>query len=121
MSDDRPSADQLSEEEKLDRNRRHFLSIAAAVTGGVGIAAAAVPFLGSLQPSARARALGAPVEVAVGDMDAGEMVRVVWRGHDRQRTRARGYRDRRRRDFSARGKAFVLSCRTSRRGRMKFS
>jgi len=80
MSDDRPSADQLSEEEKLDRNRRHFLSIAAAVTGGVGIAAAAVPFLGSLQPSARARALGAPVEVAVGDMDAGEMVRVVWRG-----------------------------------------
>ncbi len=70
----------MSDEEALDRNRRHFLSIAAAVTGGVGIAAAAVPFLGSLKPSARARALGAPVEVAVGTMEPGEMVRVVWRG-----------------------------------------
>ena len=70
----------MSDEEALDRNRRHFLSIAAAVTGGVGIAAAAVPFLASLKPSARARALGAPVEVAVGTMEPGEMVRVVWRG-----------------------------------------
>lgn len=70
----------MSDEEALDRNRRHFLSVAAAVTGGVGIAAAAVPFLSSLKPSARARALGAPVEVAVGTMEPGEMVRVVWRG-----------------------------------------
>lgn len=70
----------MSDEEALDRNRRHFLSIAAAVTGGVGIAAAAVPFLSSLKPSARARALGAPVEVAVGNLEDGEMVRVVWRG-----------------------------------------
>ena len=70
----------MSDEEALDRNRRHFLSIAAAVTGGVGIAAAAVPFLSSLKPSARARALGAPVEVAVGTLEPGEMVRVVWRG-----------------------------------------
>jgi ubiquinol-cytochrome c reductase iron-sulfur subunit len=70
----------MSDEEALDRNRRHFLSVAAAVTGGVGIAAAAVPFLSSLQPSARARALGAPVEVPVGALEPGEMVRVVWRG-----------------------------------------
>lgn len=70
----------MSDEEALDRNRRHFLSVAAAVTGTVGIAAAAVPFLSSLKPSARARALGAPVEVAVGMLEPGEMVRVVWRG-----------------------------------------
>lgn len=70
----------MSDEEALDRNRRHFLSVAAAVTGSVGIAAAAVPFLSSLKPSARARALGAPVEVAVGMLEPGEMVRVVWRG-----------------------------------------
>jgi len=70
----------MSDEEALDRNRRHFLSVAAAVTGTVGIAAAAVPFLSSLQPSARARALGAPVEVAVGMLEPGELVRVVWRG-----------------------------------------
>jgi len=70
----------MSDEEALDRNRRHFLSVAAAVTGGVGAVAVAIPFLGSLKPSARARALGAPVEVGVGMLEPGEMVRVVWRG-----------------------------------------
>lgn len=74
------SDEQLSEEEALDRNRRHFLSIAAAVTGGVGLVAASVPFLASLKPSARARALGAPVEVPLDSLEPGAMVRVVWRG-----------------------------------------
>jgi ubiquinol-cytochrome c reductase iron-sulfur subunit len=64
----------------VDRNRRHFLSIATAVTGLAGIGAAAVPFLSSLKPSARAQALGAPVEVPVGSLDPGEMIRVMWRG-----------------------------------------
>jgi ubiquinol-cytochrome c reductase iron-sulfur subunit len=64
----------------VDRNRRHFLAVATAVTGGVGIAAAAIPFLSSLQPSARAQALGAPVEVPLGSLDPGEMVRIIWRG-----------------------------------------
>ena len=40
----------------------------------------AVPFLSSLKPSARAQALGAPVEVPIGSMQPGEMVRVLWRG-----------------------------------------
>lgn len=70
----------MSDEEVLDRNRRHFLTMATAVTGGVGVAFAAVPFLSSLKPSARAQALGAPVEVAIGALEEGEMVRVVWRG-----------------------------------------
>ena len=64
----------------VDRNRRHFLAVATAVTGGVGIAAAAIPFLSSLKPSARAQALGAPVEVPLASLDPGEMVRVIWRG-----------------------------------------
>ena len=64
----------------VDRNRRHFLTVATAVTGGVGIALAAIPFLASLKPSARAQALGAPVEVPLGSLDPGEMVRVIWRG-----------------------------------------
>ena len=70
----------MSDEDVLDRNRRHFLTVAAAVTGGAGVAMAAIPFLASLKPSARARALGAPVEVPVGLLEPGEMVRVVWRG-----------------------------------------
>ncbi len=70
----------MSDEDVLDRNRRHFLTIATAVTGGAGIALAAIPFLASLKPSARAQALGAPVEVPLGALEPGEMVRVIWRG-----------------------------------------
>ena len=66
--------------DRLDRNRRHFLTVATAVTGAVGVGALAVPFLSSLKPSARAQALGAPVEVPIGSMQPGEMVRVLWRG-----------------------------------------
>lgn len=66
--------------DRIDQNRRHFLTIATVVTGGAGIAMATVPFVASLQPSARALALGAPVEVPVGSLEPGEMVRVMWRG-----------------------------------------
>ncbi len=65
---------------EVDSNRRHFLTVATSVTGGLGIAMAAVPFLSSLKPSARARALGMPVEVPLGSLEPGEMIRVIWRG-----------------------------------------
>lgn len=68
------------EMDRVDQNRRHFLTVATAVTGLAGAAAVAVPFLASLKPSARAQALGAPVEVPVGSMQTGELVRVLWRG-----------------------------------------
>ena len=66
--------------DRIDRNRRHFLTVATAVTGAIGAGFVAVPFLSSLKPSARAQALGAPVEVPIGSMEPGEMVRVLWRG-----------------------------------------
>jgi ubiquinol-cytochrome c reductase iron-sulfur subunit len=66
--------------DRIDRNRRHFLTVATAVTGVVGAGFVAVPFLSSLKPSARAQALGAPVEVPIGSLEPGEMVRVLWRG-----------------------------------------
>ena len=65
---------------EVDSNRRHFLTVATSVTGGLGIAMAVVPFLSSLKPSARARALGMPVEVPLGSLEPGEMIRVIWRG-----------------------------------------
>ena len=67
-------------DDDLDRNRRHFLTVATAVTGAAGAAMVAVPFLSSLKPSARAQALGAPVEVPLASMQPGELVRVLWRG-----------------------------------------
>jgi ubiquinol-cytochrome c reductase iron-sulfur subunit len=64
----------------VDRNRRHFLTVATAVTGGAGLIAATIPFVASMKPSARAQALGAPVEVPIGLLEPGEMIRVMWRG-----------------------------------------
>ncbi len=67
-------------EDDLDKNRRHFLSVATAVTGAAGAGFVAIPFISSLKPSARAQALGAPVEVPIGSLQPGEMIRVLWRG-----------------------------------------
>ena len=66
--------------DRIDRNRRHFLTVATVVTGVAGAGLAAIPFLSSLKPSARAQALGAPVEVPLASIQPGEMVRVLWRG-----------------------------------------
>lgn len=66
--------------EGVDKSRRHFLTVATTVTGAVGAGFAAVPFLSSWKPSARAKALGAPVEVDISKLQPGEMIRVTWRG-----------------------------------------
>ncbi|CAL93852.1 ubiquinol-cytochrome c reductase iron-sulfur subunit [Azoarcus olearius] len=59
---------------------RRLLLLATSGAGAVAAAATAVPFVASLTPSARARASGAPVEVDVGKLPAGEMMTVEWRG-----------------------------------------
>lgn len=65
--------------EEVNRKRRRLLTTTAAV-GGVGAISATVPFLSALQPSARARAIGAPVEVDVSDMQPGDRKTVQWQG-----------------------------------------
>ena len=64
----------------VDTGRRRFLTAATTVVGGVGAAATLVPFLSSFQPSARAQAAGAPVEVDVSKMEPGQKLTVEWRG-----------------------------------------
>jgi ubiquinol-cytochrome c reductase iron-sulfur subunit len=66
--------------EDVDHSRRRLLTAATVGTGAIGVAFAALPFLASWQPSARAKALGAPVEVDASKLDAGQMLKVVWRG-----------------------------------------
>lgn len=66
--------------EDVDASRRHFLTVATTVTGVAGAALAAAPFLFSLKPSARAEALGAPVELDVSKLDPGAMIKAEWRG-----------------------------------------
>lgn len=66
--------------EPVDTGRRQFLTVATVATGAVGAAFAAVPFLASWKPSARAKALGAPVEVDISKIEPGAMIKVEWRG-----------------------------------------
>lgn len=67
------------EEERVDGSRRTWL-IATSVMGGFGGVAAVVPFVDSLEPSAKAKAGGAPVEVDISGLKPGEMMTVSWRG-----------------------------------------
>ena len=66
--------------DNTDLSRRHFLVAATLVTGGAGAVATAVPFVASFRPSARAQALGAPVEVDIGKLEPGALIKVEWRG-----------------------------------------
>ncbi|NAW69562.1 ubiquinol-cytochrome c reductase iron-sulfur subunit [Vibrio sp. V27_P1S3P104] len=65
----------------LNHGRRRFLTATTAVVGGLGAVAVAVPFIKSWNPSAKAKAAGAPVEVDVSKLEEGQMVRVEWRGN----------------------------------------
>ena len=66
--------------DEVDHSRRQLLTAATVGTGVIGAVFATIPFLASWQPSARAKALGAPVEVDASKLEAGQMLKVVWRG-----------------------------------------
>ena len=54
--------------------RRRFLTAATSVVGVGGVAGVAVPFLGSWNPSEKAKAAGAPVRADIGGIEPGQMV-----------------------------------------------
>ena len=64
----------------VNKNRRRVLIAATSVMGAVGAGYVAVPFISSMNPSAKARAAGAPVEADIGKLEPGAMLRVKWRG-----------------------------------------
>jgi len=64
----------------VDNSRRRFLTAATSVVGVVGTVGLAIPFISSMNPSARAKAAGAPVEVDISKLEPGGMVTVEWRG-----------------------------------------
>ncbi|SEQ05148.1 ubiquinol-cytochrome c reductase iron-sulfur subunit [Solimonas aquatica] len=64
----------------VDPGRRRFLTLTTSVVGGAGVVAAAWPFLASLKPSERAKALGAPVAIDISTAEAGQKITVAWRG-----------------------------------------
>jgi ubiquinol-cytochrome c reductase iron-sulfur subunit len=66
--------------EVTNSGRRRFLTSATTAIGAVGTGFLLVPFISSMQPSAKARAAGAPVRADISKLEPGQMIRVQWRG-----------------------------------------
>ena len=69
----------MSNEKQVDTGRRNLL-VATCTAGGVVGVATAGALVSSFQPSERAKAAGAPVEVDISDVKPGELKVVEWRG-----------------------------------------
>lgn len=69
----------LVETNKIDPSKRTWL-IATGCAGAVGGVATAIPFVSTFQPSERAKAAGAAVEVDIAGIKPGEKITVEWRG-----------------------------------------
>jgi ubiquinol-cytochrome c reductase iron-sulfur subunit len=66
-------------DQKIDGGKRTWI-IASSCAGAIGAGFVAVPFIKSFEPSERARAAGAPVEVDISALKPGEKLTVEWRG-----------------------------------------
>ncbi|GAD23156.1 ubiquinol-cytochrome c reductase iron-sulfur subunit [Acidovorax sp. MR-S7] len=66
-------------ETPIDSSKRTWL-IASGCAGAVGGVATAVPFVSTFQPSEKAKAAGAAVEVDISGLKPGEKITVEWRG-----------------------------------------
>ncbi len=64
----------------IDKKRRHFLTAAATIVGGAGVLATAIPFVSTLSPSAKTKAVGGPIEVDISSLKPGERMVEKWRG-----------------------------------------
>ena len=64
----------------VNKGRRQFLTAATSVVGAAGVVGVAVPFVASWNPSAKAKAAGAPVKADISKLEPGQMVVVEWRG-----------------------------------------
>jgi len=66
-------------ETPIDSSKRTWL-IASGCAGAVGGVATAVPFVSTFQPSEKAKAAGAAVEVDISGLKPDEKITVEWRG-----------------------------------------
>ena len=70
----------VSEHHHSDGTRRDFLYVATGAAGAVAVAGIAWPLVSQLAPNAREQAAGAPVEIDISPIEAGQVVTVIWRG-----------------------------------------
>ena len=66
--------------DEINHSRRHFLTVATVTVGAVGVVMAAVPFVSSMEPSARAKALGGPTDIDISKIEPGGQIKAKWRG-----------------------------------------
>jgi ubiquinol-cytochrome c reductase iron-sulfur subunit len=66
--------------DEIDLKRRCFLRRATTAVGGIGLAAAAVPFFSYWMPSADTEAAGAPMKIDISSIKPREQLTVPWRG-----------------------------------------
>jgi ubiquinol-cytochrome c reductase iron-sulfur subunit len=64
----------------VNKKRRWFLVATTSVVGAVGAGFTAIPFIKSWNPSAKAQAVGVPVQVALDGLEPGQLLKVQWRG-----------------------------------------
>ncbi len=64
----------------MDSGRRKLLIGATSALGAVGMVGAAIPFVRSWNPSAKAKAAGAPVQADISQLEEGQKLVVEWRG-----------------------------------------
>lgn len=64
----------------VNHARRRFLTVATTGVGVAGAGLVVTPFVGSWNPSAKAKAAGAPVKANISKLEPGQMVTEEWRG-----------------------------------------
>ncbi|WJG08707.1 ubiquinol-cytochrome c reductase iron-sulfur subunit [Aliiglaciecola sp. LCG003] len=69
----------LNGNQPQDNPRRRFLTVATSVVGAAGVVGVAIPFIGSWNPSEKAKAAGADVEIDISKIEPGQLIRVIWR------------------------------------------
>ncbi len=71
-----------SSQPPINQSRRYFLIGATSTVAAAGVVGAAIPFVGSWFPSAKARAAGAPVRIDISKLEPGTILGPIpaWRG-----------------------------------------
>jgi ubiquinol-cytochrome c reductase iron-sulfur subunit len=70
----------MGAKDEIDQKRRCFLRRATTAVGGIGLAAASVPFFSYWMPSADTEAAAAPIKIDISKMKPREQLTVPWRG-----------------------------------------
>lgn len=66
--------------DEIDKKRRCFLRRATTAVGGIGLAAASVPFISYWMPDAAAEAAAAPIKIDISSLKPRQQLTVPWRG-----------------------------------------